>query len=77
MEQTLEVVSQRHQRPFSPHFFETTQAEPPESQGPFDDSENRFNGLFALRGELPSLFGLDNGVKKRTPQNRGVVRRNR
>ena len=56
-EQPLEVVRQRHPRPFSPHVLETAQAEPPETHGAFDDPENRVNGLFALRGELAARFG--------------------
>ena len=58
MEKPVEVVCQCHQRPFRTHILDTAQAEAPESEGLFDDPENRLNGLFAQGVEFASLLCL-------------------
>ena len=58
VEKPLEVVCQCHQRPFRAYILETAQAEAPESEGLFDDPENRLNGLFAQGVEFAPLLSL-------------------
>ena len=53
VEEALEVVGERHERPFEAHFAESAQAEVPEPHRCFDDAEHGLDGLFALRVKFP------------------------
>ena len=57
VEESFEVVGERHQRPFGTHFLKPAQAELPESHRCFYDAEYGLDGLFALLVKCPSSFG--------------------
>ncbi len=58
MEEALEVVCQRHQRPFRADILKAAQAEASEAERLFDDADYRLNGLLAQGVKLPSLLCL-------------------
>src|SRR5277367_3839353 len=56
VEEALEVVGQRHQRPFQTSLGQAAQREAAKAQRGFDDPKDRFDRLLALPIAEPSGF---------------------